>query len=265
MSWWSKRKVASPVPAGRMRSLRTRACSSVAIAFAGAVVDQRHHGLLGELVALDRRGLDDGALARAPGGPAARPGAPGSSAGRRSPSARPAPARRPRPGRRSSISISTTSTTNSGLPSATSRMRAAVSAPSRAGPSSCRSRSAASASASASEQHRRRVRPPVAPARPAVAHLGTRHDEQQQRRVARPVRDVLEEVHERRLAPLQVVDDERPAGDRGRWPRATCASPRRPPRERPARRWASAARPRAGRQARRRPPRRAVRWCPAPR
>ena len=36
--------------------------------FAGTVGDERCHGLLGELVALDRRGLDDSALARAAGG-----------------------------------------------------------------------------------------------------------------------------------------------------------------------------------------------------
>ena len=65
MSWWRSGTSPRRSPAGRMRSLRTRACSSVGDRFAGAVVHQRRHGLPGELLALDRRGLDDGALARA--------------------------------------------------------------------------------------------------------------------------------------------------------------------------------------------------------
>ena len=52
----------------------------------------------------------------------------------------------------SSTSMATTSSTNSGLPSATSRMRAAARPPSRAVPSRWRSRSAASASASGSSR-----------------------------------------------------------------------------------------------------------------
>ena len=49
---------------------------------------------------------------------------------------------------------------------------------------------------------------PAAPARPDVEELGSRDAEQEDRRGARPVDDVLDEVEHRRLRPVQVVDHE---------------------------------------------------------
>jgi len=56
------------------------------------------------------------------------------------------------------------------------------------------------------EEERRRVHLPAAPPRPQIEKLGARDAEQEDRRVARVVGDVLDEVDEHRLGPLQVVD-----------------------------------------------------------
>ena len=55
---------------------------------------------------------------------------------------------------------------------------------------------------------------PAAPGRPQLQQLGPGDAEQEDRRVAREVGDVLDEVEERRLGPLEVVDDDdlRPLG-----------------------------------------------------
>ena len=64
------------------------------------------------------------------------------------------------------------------------------------------------------EQHRGRVRLSARPGRAALEELGPRHAEEQERRVAAEVGDVLDQVEERRLAPVDVIedDDERPLG-----------------------------------------------------
>ena len=49
---------------------------------------------------------------------------------------------------------------------------------------------------------------PAAPARSHVEQLGARDAEEEDRRVAREVGDVLDEVDEDGLGPLQVVDDD---------------------------------------------------------
>ena len=61
------------------------------------------------------------------------------------------------------------------------------------------------------EEHRGGVELPAAPARPLVEELGTREADEQDRRFASPVGQMLDEVEERGLGPLQVVeeDDER--------------------------------------------------------
>ena len=64
--------------------------------------------------------------------------------------------------------------------------------------------------------------------------LRPREAEEQDRRVARPVGEVLEQVEERRLGPVDVVDDERERPLRARAARAPCAPPRRSPPARPA-------------------------------
>ena len=74
------------------------------------------------------------------------------------------------------------------------------------------------------EQHRRGVQLAAAPVRPPVEQLRPRHAEQEDRRVAAEVGDVIDEIEERLLAPVDVVqhDDERPL--RQQPPRAASAS-----------------------------------------
>ncbi len=66
------------------------------------------------------------------------------------------------------------------------------------------------------EEHRRRVELPARPAGPAFEQFRPGEAEQQDRRVSRPVRNMLDEIEERRLAPVQVVedDDQRPLAGR---------------------------------------------------
>ena len=133
-------------------------------------------------------------------GRGARRAAPGSSAARRrSPSA-------------DSRSSASSSSTKSGLPSAASTD------PARAG----RRRALAAEQLvdqrvrlvrrERLEQHRRRVQLAAAPGRAPLEQLRPGHAEEQDRCVAREVGDVLDQVEERRLAPVDVVedDDERP-------------------------------------------------------
>ena len=78
----------------------------------------------------------------------------------------------------------------------------------------------------------------AAPCRPVVEQLRPRQAEQQDRRVAGPVRDVLDQVEERRLGPVDVVehDDQRPRVARAPRERRTAqnvssvGAPPRPPR-----------------------------------
>ena len=65
-------------------------------------------------------------------------------------------------------------------------------------------------------EHRRRVQLPAGPARTAVQQLGPPHAEKQDRRSTAPVRDMLDQVEQGRLGPVQVVpdDDERTLGGR---------------------------------------------------
>ena len=67
------------------------------------------------------------------------------------------------------------------------------------------------------EQERRRIELPAAPPRADVEQLRARDAEEEDRRVAREVGDVLHEIDEDRLRPLQVVDDDdlRPLGSTG--------------------------------------------------
>ncbi len=60
------------------------------------------------------------------------------------------------------------------------------------------------------------VRLAGAPARSRVEQLGPRETEEQDRRVARPVDEVLEQVEERRLRPVDVVDDSASGRSRAR-------------------------------------------------
>ena len=58
------------------------------------------------------------------------------------------------------------------------------------------------------EEHRGRVHLAAAPCRPRVEELGSGEADEQDRRVARPVRDVVDEVEEGRLGPVHVVEDD---------------------------------------------------------
>ena len=58
------------------------------------------------------------------------------------------------------------------------------------------------------EQDRRGVRLAAAPHGPCVEQLRARDAEQEDRPVARPVRDVLDDVEERLLRPLEIVEDD---------------------------------------------------------
>ena len=113
------------------------------------------------------------------------------------------------PGRRrpSSISIASIST-NSGLPSAASRMRSRATT----GISACPRRLSTSWDASSPvrgpEQDRGRVHLAAAPARPNLEQLGARDAQEQDRGdVARPVREMFDQIEERRLRPMDVVED----------------------------------------------------------
>ena len=87
----------------------------------------------------------------------------------------------------------------------------------RAARPSRRHRAARAARAS----HSARLRP----AGPCVEQLGPRQAEQQERRVRARVGDVLDQVEERRLAPVDVVEDRHQRPLARRRPRAACASP----------------------------------------
>ena len=72
------------------------------------------------------------------------------------------------------------------------------------------------------------------PRRAALGQLRPRHAEQQDRRAGGEQRDVLEQVEEGLLAPLDVVEDDDQRSLRRRVLRAACGTPRRSPRPRSA-------------------------------
>ena len=101
------------------------------------------------------------------------------------------------------------------------------------------------------EHHRRRIELAAAPAGVVVEELRARHAQHEDRGVAREIREVADEIDERRLRPLQVVEHDARAGDAARAPRRACARPTTWPRPsrlppRPARAPARSAR-RSGR------------------
>ena len=106
------------------------------------------------------------------------------------------------------MSISSISSTKSGFPSAASRIRARASSASSASPRRLLRRSSVSATGQRLEEHRSRVHLPAAPGRPSVEQVGSGEADQQDRRVARQVRNVVDQVEERRLGPVHVVEDD---------------------------------------------------------
>ena len=84
--------------------------------------------------------------------------------------------------------------------------------------------SASSSSCQGLERDERRVRPRARPGRPRVEEVGPRRAEDEQRHVGREADDVLDQVEERRLRPVDVVedDDQRPVAARA--PRRACAA-----------------------------------------
>ena len=111
----------------------------------------------------------------------------------------------------SSMSIESISSTKSGFPSAASAMRVPTSSASSASPTRFATSSAHSRFRQRLEQHGRRVELAAAPRRASVEQLGSSHAEKQDRDSSRPVGEVLDEVEERRLSPVDVVEhhDER--------------------------------------------------------
>ena len=168
------------------------------------------------------------------GGPQA---APGSSA---APDRRTSPVAIQRPSWRtstpSSISIESISSTKSGLPSAASRSfldSVCQFAPGRRG---SRSAGRISLVGQRLEQNRGGVELSACPPGAHIEELRAGEADEQDRRVARPVGDVLDEIEERGLAPVDVVEDDDERLARAPAPRTASARtgsrPRRPPRPR---------------------------------
>ena len=115
-----------------------------------------------------------------------------------------------RPSRRSSApsstSIRSVCSTNSGLPSAISVIRTRASGSSSSPPSRPWIEPVGLARRQRRQRDELRVRLRRHPLRPDVEELGAREAEQEHRRAAEPVGEVLEQVEERRLAPLDVVE-----------------------------------------------------------
>ena len=141
--------------------------------------------------------------------PHAPPARGGRSGPRGAPGSSPAPISSAASG--SSASMASICSTNSGLPSAASTIRsrsAGVTSPSSSSPSI---RCSDSSSLERRERDEPRARPWRSPGRPRVEDVGSREAEEQDRRAAREAEDVLEQVEQRGLRPVDVVhrDDER--------------------------------------------------------
>ena len=103
-----------------------------------------------------------------------------------------------------SASIASNCSTKSGFPSATSRMRVRVASSSVASPSKLSTSSSDSSSVSGSSV----IASPLH-ASPRLAQVRSSEAEEENGRVARPVRDVLDEIEQRRLGPVDVLEHER--------------------------------------------------------
>ena len=171
----------------------------------------------------------------------ARPGRAGQAGRRAAPGSSAAPATSSSPDSRASATICST---NSGLPSAAPRMPLAGLVRDVAEAARSALRLLGERAARAAPWSRSLSRRPVGA---AVEQFRPRHAEQQDRRIARQIGDVVDQVEERLLAPVQVVEntDERPLGAPPT--RATCERPRRSPR-RVADARSSPSRPRASRR-----------------
>ena len=157
----------------------------------------------------------------------------GTATSPRSPVADPAPSSRRR--RPSSSSIRSISSRKSGLPPADSAIRAVrpLVEPRRhrAGPRRAPRSRRRRAGASGSE---RAFGDAASPRWPDVQQVRAGEAQEQQRDVAAPAREVLDEVQERGLGPLEVVEEhhERPVAPRAT--RGTAGSPRTSPAARPS-------------------------------
>ena len=135
-------------------------------------------------------------------------------------------ARRPRRSAPLSISIDSSCSTYSGLPSAASTMRSNTSCGMPVAPSRLATTCAAAASLSGRSTMRDAPRL-LAPLRLLLEQVVARGGQQQDRRAAGASTHVLQQVEERRLGPVDVVDqrDDRAVG--GQRSRGTCAPPSR--------------------------------------
>ena len=98
------------------------------------------------------------------------------------------------------------------------------------------------------ERDRRRVRLPSAPARTAREELGPRGADDEHRHSGRPVDQVVDEVEQAVVRPVQILEDENRAGSARRALRRTVARRRTPPTCRSPPPCSSAARPTSGRR-----------------
>ena len=162
--------------------------------------------------------------------------------------------------RSSSSRSATISSTKSGLPPAACSIRARD-RPRCTSPLPRRFRASRPVSAGGErlEEDRGRVVLAAAPGVAGVEELRSGHADDEERRVAHPVGDVLDQVEERRLGPVDVVEDDDERLLAAPAPRTACARPRTPPRacrrSRPGRRSRSRARRRPRRPRLRPPPR----------
>ena len=108
----------------------------------------------------------------------------------------------------SSLTVASISSMKSGLPSAAGRIRRAHVVGELRSAREPRDQQLAVLAGERLEQDRRRVQLAAAPAGPQLEQLGPGDAEQEDRRVARPVGDVLDQVEEDRLGPLDVVEHE---------------------------------------------------------
>ena len=138
--------------------------------------------------------------------------------GRRRTTSRPATdgAGRPRPASRS------ISSTNRGLPSASASIRASRAAGRWAPPSRPPIRRSVASGRQRFELERARVAQPAGPVGPPDQEVGARGTQQQDGRLLRGIRDMLDHVEQHRLRPVEIVerDDQRPGHRQG--PRTGC-------------------------------------------
>ena len=221
MSTWRKRKTLSPARAertGRMSSLATSASRCRPANGRASSGSSSTTAASPELPVRPRRRARASRARPGPAGRAGRRAAPGSSAGSAA-----------LPARRCSASVATSCSRKRGFPSAVSSEAGA-----RGVVEARRPGSAISAAPSASDRRSRNselaLSLPPAQAGALFEQLGPGEADDQHRRVALRLGEVLDEVEQRRLGPVDVLEHEDERAARARAPRTAAERPRRSPR-----------------------------------